>query len=259
MTKRYNRFKPSELSDRMMNLNRIEDKNLANKLRQIEKETRVSLNSINRDIKHLEDEHQTQQKLVNSLNHSAKVKFLNAHLHMAILQNRKLENDMKRFAMDQDEIKQGLIVNSKISWLIIYFNIFYILEDNFALKETTTESITLPKINIPGFNTNDTPKQRAQSARPSISSLSSKVLNEQTEIISLKYKEADTERSKIRGSKMSKDPLKFFEKQLKEKRKSLTIDELPHLILDIGLSKSKDNQASCFNTSHSRLMNITVV
>lgn len=112
MAKRYNRFKPSELSDRMMNLNRIEDKNLENKIRQIEKETRVSLNSINREIKHLENEHQIQQKLVNGLNNSAKIKFLNAHLHMAILQNRKLENDMKKFAMDDEEIKQGLIFNS---------------------------------------------------------------------------------------------------------------------------------------------------
>lgn len=124
----------------------------------------------------------------------------------------------------------------------------------FSFKETTKELVTLPKINNLKSNTIDSQQQRAQSAKPSLIN----IIGEQTEIIPLKEKDrSPIEKSNIRSSKISKDPLVFFEKRLKETRKSLTIDELPHLILEIGLSNSTDSKASCF-THNNGLMNITV-
>lgn len=102
---RKNRYKPSELSDRIMGLNRMEAKNLENRLKLIDKESRVSLGFINRDIKHLEQEAEIQRKLVESFNQSAKLKLLNSHLHMVLLNERKLEDDLKRFKMTEELVE----------------------------------------------------------------------------------------------------------------------------------------------------------
>ncbi len=109
-----NRFKPSELSDRIMGLNRMEQKNLENKIRAIEKETRVKMGFINRDIKQLEYEAGVQRSLVDGFNQNAKIKFLNAHLHMVLLNERKLEFEMNKFKMTQDLLhgKYGIRLKS---------------------------------------------------------------------------------------------------------------------------------------------------
>lgn len=88
-----------------MGLNRMEQKNLDNRIRAIEKENRVKMSFINRDIKQLEYEADVQKKLVEGFNQDAKIKFLNAHLHMVLLNQRKLEYEMDKFKMSEDLIK----------------------------------------------------------------------------------------------------------------------------------------------------------
>ncbi len=107
---RKNRYKPSELSDRIMGLNRMEAKNLENRLKLIDKESRVSLSSINRDIKHLEQEAEIQRKVVEGFDQSAKLKLLKSHLHMVLLNERKLDDDLKKFRMTEELVHGKLII-----------------------------------------------------------------------------------------------------------------------------------------------------
>ena len=68
------------------------------------------MSSLNRDIKQLEQEVEVHKKLADSLNQNAKIKFLNAHLHMVLLNDRKLQYEMNRFKMTED-LMQGKIVD----------------------------------------------------------------------------------------------------------------------------------------------------
>lgn len=75
---RNRRFPASEFSDRVINLNRLEDRNYENQCKIIEKERRTVLTALNRDIKKLEYELYDKQELMHALYGQEKLKLLNS-------------------------------------------------------------------------------------------------------------------------------------------------------------------------------------
>lgn len=68
------KYPASEYSDRVINLNRLEDRNYENKCKLIEKERQLALHAHNREVKRLESELETRQELLRTLYGQEKLK-----------------------------------------------------------------------------------------------------------------------------------------------------------------------------------------
>lgn len=70
------KYPASEYSDRVINLNRLEDRNLESQCRQIERERRTVINSINREKKIVEADLEDKQDLMRALFNKEKLSVL---------------------------------------------------------------------------------------------------------------------------------------------------------------------------------------
>jgi hypothetical protein len=77
---RYRRYRPAEYSDRVINLNKLEDRNLDNKLKRIERENRIGMNILLKDIKKLESELEFRKEALNIIRNKDKLKKLSSTL-----------------------------------------------------------------------------------------------------------------------------------------------------------------------------------
>lgn len=77
---RYKRYRPAEYSDRVINLNKLEDRNLDSKLKRIERENRIGMNNILKDIKKLESELEFRRETLNIIQNKDKLKKLSSTL-----------------------------------------------------------------------------------------------------------------------------------------------------------------------------------
>lgn len=108
------KYPASEYSDRIINLNKIEDKNLENALKYIEKERNQVLHNLNRDIKKLEEDCEEREEQLRMAYNLERKKFLNSNLHNNILLNTKSGYDKfkkhtssKKFKHDSDPSLTG--------------------------------------------------------------------------------------------------------------------------------------------------------
>lgn len=70
------KYPASEYSDRVMNLNRLEDRNYENQCRLIEKERRTVMTSLNREMKQIESDLEDKQDLLRALYSQQKLSLL---------------------------------------------------------------------------------------------------------------------------------------------------------------------------------------
>ena len=87
----FRKFIPAEYSDRVMSLNRLEERNFQKKLNYIHKENRMNINSIERDMHKISLELEGQQKLLEKSKTELKLKQLNTDLNN-LMQNRRVRS-----------------------------------------------------------------------------------------------------------------------------------------------------------------------
>lgn len=79
------KYPASEYSDRVINLNKLEDRNLENQLKYIEKERKVTISTITRDIKRLENDYEEKKDSLKMIYNQERLKTLNSNLHIKML------------------------------------------------------------------------------------------------------------------------------------------------------------------------------
>jgi hypothetical protein len=79
------KYPASEYSDRIMNLNRLEERNLENRKKSLDKEQRTSISLINHEIKRLEVEYETKQDLLKITENQEKINHLTEALNLNFL------------------------------------------------------------------------------------------------------------------------------------------------------------------------------
>ncbi|CAF0926572.1 unnamed protein product [Brachionus calyciflorus] len=88
------KYPASEYSDRTINLNKLEDRNLENSIKLIEKERNQILQNLNRDIRKLEEDYEEREEEARKVFNLKKKKYLNANLHNNLISNQKNDRGM---------------------------------------------------------------------------------------------------------------------------------------------------------------------
>ena len=98
------KYPASEFSDRIMNLNRLEERNLENRKKSIDKEQRTSMSLINHEIKRLEVEYETKQEMLKITENQEKINHLTEALNLNFLIDKN-NNFLEQLDSDAFEIK----------------------------------------------------------------------------------------------------------------------------------------------------------
>lgn len=79
------KLQASEFSDRIINLNKLEERNLENRLKLLKKENKTNVNLLNRDIRKIENELEIKQASLRAINNIERLKLLNSDININVV------------------------------------------------------------------------------------------------------------------------------------------------------------------------------
>lgn len=99
-------MRPSEFSDRIMGMNRVEERILRDRLKQIDREKRFSLSLLNREIRMIEKDFEAKQESLQALYNKEKLKILHENLHVVLLAKERLAEKIRLHNLRNQESKR---------------------------------------------------------------------------------------------------------------------------------------------------------
>jgi hypothetical protein len=120
----------SELSDRLRCLNKLEERQLENRLKLIEKENRTTISSINREIKKISNDFDAKQESSIALLNKKRMKMLSDNIHSIFLKQQKLTAICRLNSFNLFTDKHLRTANS--------------LDDDYIRKRSSNDSSTTP-------------------------------------------------------------------------------------------------------------------
>ncbi|RNA15694.1 hypothetical protein BpHYR1_001939 [Brachionus plicatilis] len=208
------KMEPSEYSDRVMNLNKLEEKTLENRIKNIEKERAFSLRKYNREINKLSIELEERESELKAKEREKRIKYLNDNLQNKLLKTRSFSK------LVGDKTNDSIQTNFELN----------------KLRKNSTDSALLPiekSIQIPRSKSTGDFRQEIDY----MISFTPTILDKMNSELELRPNSSNLEKRPSRGNQR----FNIFEDNILPIKKPVTINE--------GLLKVKFNDHRSFQSN----------